>query len=474
MRSGDATSQHTFDLVRLLREHGYKIQIFHNYPNGPLPDDIVPLVQQTDYAQYYPSADLTILQYPIWFPLAERFRQVAGAGIFWYHGVTPPALWGARPGLETVQTAEVRTELAWHAHLAVAASPFTADELHRHSDYPRNRIHVVPLRIDVDALAQVPSEQELADLRRQWGAEGKHILLYVGRIAGNKRIDLLINALAQLQRSNVMLLVVGNTLLNDASRILHPELEALAAQLGVADRVVFTGRVPEVAPYLHLADIVLLPSQHEGFGVPIAEGMAAGTPVIASASGALPWVLGADQPNMPPAGLLFRESNVDDLVTQITRILDDPNLRNALIAQGHVRVQEFGADRFATNVLRVVEEAMTLAQQDRPPAYSLATPPLASYADIVIRDYRVRSGAPVVGKLIEWVRNNSTTHIKEAYLDRILERQVNYNRLLAVEIAALQNELTGLRTQLNDLRRQIKAVNSSPQEGTDTDAKEQP
>ncbi|MCC6453664.1 MAG: glycosyltransferase family 4 protein [Caldilineaceae bacterium] len=471
MRNGDATSQHTFDLVRLLRERGVAIQIFHNYPNGPLPDDIQPLVQHVDYAQYHPNADLTILQYPVWFPLAERFRQVAGAAIFWYHGVTPPSLWGARPGLEMVQTAEVRTELAWHAHLAVAASPFTADELHRHSDYPRERIRVVPLNIDVGALAQRPGEDELNLLRRQWHAEGKRILLYVGRIAGNKRIDLLIRALAQLQRSNLMLLVVGDVVMNDASRILHPELEALAAQLGVADQVVFTGRVPHVTPYLHLADIVLLPSQHEGFGVPVAEAMAAGTPVIASASGALPWVLGAaneGNPDTEPAGLLFREGNVDDLVAQITRLLDDPNLRSALVAQGRTRVREFSKERFATNVVAVIDEAMKLAQQDRPPANTLAAPPLATYADIVIRDYRVRSGAPVVGRLIEWVRNNSTTHVKEAYLDRILERQVNYNRLLATEVAALQNELSGLRAQMSEMRRQVAALKND----TSNDTKE--
>jgi glycosyltransferase involved in cell wall biosynthesis len=394
MRNGDATSQHTFDLVRVLRRRGINVQIFHNFPNGPLPEDIQPLVQQADYSDYHPSADLTILQYPIWFPLAERFRQAPGASIFWYHGVTPPALWGGRPGLEAVQTAEIRTELAWHAHLAVAASPFTADELHRHSDYPRERIRVVPLRIDVDALAEQPGEDELVALRRQSRAEGKRVLLYVGRIAGNKRIDLLIRALAQLQRSNVMLVVVGDVTLNDAARVLHPELEALAAQLGVANQVVFTGRVPEVTPYLHMADIVLLPSQHEGFGVPVAEAMAAGTPVIASASGALPWVLGADSEDSKAGGLLFREGNVDDLVAQITRILDDPNLRNTLVAQGRVRVQEFSAQQFEQNVLRTVEEAMQLAQQDRQPAYSLATPPLASFADIVMRDYRVRSNAP--------------------------------------------------------------------------------
>jgi hypothetical protein len=208
---------------------------------------------------------------------------------------------------------------------------------------------------------------------------------------------------------------------------------------------------------------VLLPSQHEGFGVPVAEGMAAGTPVIASASGALPWVLGADDPNGSPGGLTFREGNVDDLVVQIARILDDPNLRNTLVAQGRKRVQAFSVQQFERNVVNIVKEAMRLAQQDRPPAYNLSTPPLAGFADIVMRDYRVRSNAPMVGKLIEWVRVNSTSHLKEAYLDRVLERQVNYNRLLAVEVAALQNELVGLRAQVSELRRQVATLKQETQ-----------
>ncbi len=473
MRNGDATSQHTFDLVRLLRQRGAAIQIYHNYPNGPLPDDIVPHIQQTDYAHYYPTADLTILQYPIWFPLAQRFRQASAAAIFWYHGVTPPALWGARPGREIVQTAEARTELAWYAHLAVAASPFTADELHRHSNYPRQRIHVVPLNINVDELAQKPSADALAQLRHQWQTEGKRILLYVGRIAGNKRIDLLVQALAQLQHSNVILLVVGDIALNDASLLLHTELKTLAAQLGVENQVIFTGRVPQVTPYLHLADIVLLPSQHEGFGVPIAEAMAAGTPVIASASGALPWVLGTHDPTMPPAGLLFREGDVDDLALQIARLLDETDLRNALVAQGHIRVREFSSQRFETNVMHVVEEAMRLAEQDRPADHH-APSILAESADVILHNYQVRSAAPVVGRLIEWVRTNSTTHVKEAYLDRILQRQVSYNHLVSIEVAALQNEVLGLRAQMSELRRQLAELTSEiPTEITD-EAKDDP
>jgi hypothetical protein len=255
---------------------------------------------------------------------------------------------------------------------------------------------------------------------------------------------------------------------------LHVELEALAAQLGVADKVVFTGRVSTVTPYFHLADIVLLPSQHEGFGVPASEAMAAGTPVITSTSGALPWVLGADSPDAIPAGLLFGEGNVDELAAQITRILDDPTLCSVLIARGRSRVANFSQEHFATNVMAVIEEAMKLAQQDPPPAYSLTAPPLAAYADVALRDYRVRSGAPVIGRLIEWVRVNTTTHLKEAYLDRILERQVDYNRLLAVEMAVLQNEANGLRAQVDELRRQLEAISCTPTEAiNEIDSKHQ-
>ncbi|MCL4863693.1 MAG: hypothetical protein KJZ93_30085, partial [Caldilineaceae bacterium] len=79
---------------------------------------------------------------------------------------------------------------------------------------------------------------------------------------------------------------------------------------------------------------------------------------------------------------------------------------------------------------------------------------LYEQADIALRSYRVRSGAPGVGPLIEWVRVNSTTHIKEAYLDPIIERQVNYNRLLADEIMRLEGEVRQLREEIAALRGQ--------------------
>jgi holo-[acyl-carrier protein] synthase len=68
---------------------------------------------------------------------------------------------------------------------------------------------------------------------------------------------------------------------------------------------------------------------------------------------------------------------------------------------------------------------------------------------VALRNYRVRSGLPVVGGVIEWVRKNSTTHIKEAYLDPIIEQQVNYNRLLADEIFQLQAEVRRLQNEVD-------------------------
>ncbi|HXF61800.1 MAG TPA: hypothetical protein VNK95_09285, partial [Caldilineaceae bacterium] len=79
------------------------------------------------------------------------------------------------------------------------------------------------------------------------------------------------------------------------------------------------------------------------------------------------------------------------------------------------------------------------------------TSPLHQYTDVALRTYRIKSTLPVVGPLIEWIRHNMTVHIKEAYLDRIIEQQVNLNRLLVEEIAALQDDVARLQADVAEL-----------------------
>lgn len=92
-------------------------------------------------------------------------------------------------------------------------------------------------------------------------------------------------------------------------------------------------------------------------------------------------------------------------------------------------------------------QALTVSNPDQ------ARPRLAAHADIALRGYTVRSGAPVVGRWIAAVRRALTWHVKEAYLDRIVERQVNYNQTLALEIERLQHEVRLLQTELEALHR---------------------
>ena len=145
LHRGDATSQHTFELARVLAQIGFRPAILSNYAPHDLPADIRPIARQASYASYTPRADLTILQYPLWFPLAERFREAPRARVFWYHGVTPPEHWPVPEERDLLRTSQIRTELANYAHLAVAASPFTASELHTQSGYPADQVPRDPL-----------------------------------------------------------------------------------------------------------------------------------------------------------------------------------------------------------------------------------------------------------------------------------------------------------------------------------------
>jgi glycosyltransferase involved in cell wall biosynthesis len=447
LRSGDAIGQHTIELARLLGSAGMAVRIHSSYGVGPVPGDIAPLAQSLHYADYVGATDLTILQYGHWFPLAERFQQTPGRRIFWYHGVTPPPLWTDAATRGLLRNAQVRTNLAWDAHLVVATSPFSAAELQHHCGYPEERVRIIPLGVDVDALAQQPDPALLMQLRLQWRLQGKRVILYVGRIAGNKRVDLIIAAYAQLCTTfpDLHLLIVGDTQNGVVTQQLTMELRRQAEKLGVAEGVTFTGRVPDVEPYYHLADVYVQASQHEGFGVPLIEAMAAGLAVVAVACGALPWLLGASQGNNAPSGLLVSPASAGELAQQIARLLQEPQLVQALVQRGRTRAAEFSSTQFATNVQALLDEAMSLTPHRAFPTNPHQGNSLYEQADIAMRAYKVKSKAPLVARLIEWIRTNSTLHLTEGYLDPVVEQQVNYNRMLAQQLASLKEKISRLQ-----------------------------
>jgi glycosyltransferase involved in cell wall biosynthesis len=453
LRPGDAVGEHTMALARLLAERGARPHIHTTRIPAPLPPDISQMATATPIGAYHPAAELTLLEYAIWFPLAERFRERTAPGLFWYHGVTPPHLWAGDFGRELLITSQLNSELVWFAHHAVAVSPYIARELHEWSGYPLERIAIVPNGVAVERFRQPPSPAALDALRSAHGLHGKEVLLYVGRLAGNKRIDLLLEALAQLRSAHpaLHLLIVGDGESSATLRDLKTLLQEQALRLGLEGAVSFTGRVPDQAPYYHLARVFLLPSEHEGFGVPLIEAMAAGIPVIAARAGAMPWLVGEEGAGNEPAGLLFAPGDSRELAGQLHRLLGEEGLAAALTHAGARRAADFSLEAFRRNATAAIDETMARRHE---PLLGLQRNQNRLYAtaDVAMRSYRVRSALPVVGPLIERLRTAGTSHLKEAYLDRIIERQVAWNRQAAGEVAALRAELAQLRAEIARLR----------------------
>jgi glycosyltransferase involved in cell wall biosynthesis len=153
--------------------------------------------------------------------------------------------------------------------------------------------------------------------------------VFVGRKQEYKGIATLVEAFKYLApREDVALLMAGPS---------SSWFEANYAQLSPKDRerIIDLGTVAEQAKVnlLHLADVLVLPSRFEAFGIVFLEAWACGTPVIGAATGAIPSVVGE-------GGLTFEYGNARDLADKLRVVLNEPARARAMIAQGQRRLCE--------------------------------------------------------------------------------------------------------------------------------------
>ena len=196
--------------------------------------------------------------------------------------------------------------------------------------------------------------QVVQAIRKKYGLPERFIL-YVGTIEPRKNLTALLEAFRHLLATcsplpatcSLRLVIVGK------KGWLYEGVFRRLRELGLEDRVHFTGYVPDGdLPALYsAASVFVFPSLYEGFGLPVLEAMACGTPVIASNTSSLPEVVGE-------AGLLVNPHDIHTLVAALKRVLADEHLRAEMKAQGLERAQAFTWERTARETLRVYEEVL--------------------------------------------------------------------------------------------------------------------
>jgi glycosyltransferase involved in cell wall biosynthesis len=280
---------------------------------------------------------------------AGRAARAAGADLL--HGVHYELPLPSRlPQVVTVHDLTLLTNPEWHeankvryfgwalrravraAHRVLCVSATTARDL-------AERLEVAPGRIDVTRLGtdlRPAGEAEVAALRRRLGLDGPY-LLGLGTVEPRKDLPTLVRAFTSLAGELPHRLVLAGL-----AGWGQGALAAAVAGSGVADRVLLTGYLPEAdkAALFTGADVFAYPSRYEGFGLPVLEAMACGTPVVTTTGGSLPEVAG-------DAALLVDPGDPDALAAALAKLAGDPAVGQAAAARGRARAATFTWDRCA-------------------------------------------------------------------------------------------------------------------------------
>ncbi len=217
-------------------------------------------------------------------------------------------------------------------------SEYLRDETVRDFAVPRNRIEVIPNFIDTRVWR--PNREPCH--RSKLAPEGEKIVMHISNFRSVKRVEDVVEIFARIrERIAARLVLVG-----DGPE--RPRALKRAEDLGVHDHVVFLGRYASVEELLSCADLFLLPSETESFGLAALEAMACGAPVVASRTGGLPEVV-----DHGISGFLFDVGAVDEMAEQGLRLLEDGELSARVSAAARATAEE----RFSTEAVVPLYEA---------------------------------------------------------------------------------------------------------------------
>lgn len=323
--AGDAITGQALLIRRWLREAGYESDIYAWHLHDSMATAARPM------SAYHRTRGETrgIYHHSIGSDVPEFLVGRDLRLILIYHNVTPPEFFEnsdplraylARQGIDQLKMLQPLTELA------------LADSHYNERDLLRNgftRTAVLPICLQVE---RYESAANGAIVERPVDAEPR--LLFVGRLAPNKRQEDLVKLLFFLRRIHPQARL---TLVGDRWEMGYDRWVAqLAADLNVAEGLELAGKVSHEALLAHYraANLYVSMSEHEGFGVPLIESMLLGLPVVAYGSTAVPETMGG-------AGVVFHHKEFEHLAELVAIIHEDAPLRRRVVEKQRAHVEHF-------------------------------------------------------------------------------------------------------------------------------------
>jgi D-inositol-3-phosphate glycosyltransferase len=243
------------------------------------------------------------------------------------------------------------------ADRVIASTAVDSSHLRDHYGADGARVTIVPCGVDSDLFSPGP---KLA-ARRALGLADRPTILFVGRIQQLKGVEVVIRAAALLDGrratddlGDFQVVIVGGrpTAKNDPESREIRRLQRLTTQLGVADRVRWIGAVDHDAlpDYYRAADVTVMPSTYESFGLVAVESMACGTPVVAARVGGLQATIQDGR-----TGYLIPWRDPALYAERIAALIEQPELQRALGANARSRAVQFGWEHVARQLANLYE-----------------------------------------------------------------------------------------------------------------------
>lgn len=338
---GDAVGNDVLAINRALTEAGYITGIFTKVihrkikePNAFLINLLPELTAEDIVIYHYAAAD----------EFQELIEEQEAKVVLRYHNVTPPAFFHGYDKIAekvTFDGLKQIKEMKDTIDYGLTVSEFNKSDLENMGyECP---IAVAPILIPFDDYRQEPSSDVISRY-----SDGKTNIVFVGRVAPNKRFEDVIDCFVEYKKKydrDARLFLVGNY---DEKNAYYQYLKGYVKGIEAED-VVFPGHIPfnEILAYYRIADLFLCMSEHEGFCVPLVEAMFFKVPIVAYASTAIPGTLNG-------TGVLMESKEPAVVAAKMNQVLADEAYRNGIIEGQNERLLDFGYDRIKEQILEEI------------------------------------------------------------------------------------------------------------------------